>query len=60
MRRIGRMGLEKIIYVSCNPKTLAEDLVWLRDFGYEIAKIQLIDQFPHTQHVESVVLLEKK
>lgn len=60
MRRIGRMGLEKIIYVSCNPKTLAADLVWLRDFGYEIIKFQLIDQFPHTQHVECVVLIEKK
>ncbi|KAA9241003.1 MULTISPECIES: 23S rRNA (uracil(1939)-C(5))-methyltransferase RlmD [Aerococcus] len=60
MRRIGRMGLDKIIYVSCNPKSLAADLVWLREFGYEVIKFQLIDQFPHTQHVEAVVLLEKR
>ncbi|MDK7049861.1 23S rRNA (uracil(1939)-C(5))-methyltransferase RlmD [Aerococcus sanguinicola] len=60
MRRIGRLGTNKIIYVSCNPKTLATDMAWLRDYGYQLSKIQLVDQFPHTQHVEAVALLEKE
>ena len=59
MRAIGRLGTDKIVYVSCNPKTLAEDLVWLRDFGYELKKVQPIDQFPHTTHVECVVLMSR-
>lgn len=58
MRRIGRLQTERIIYVSCNPKTMAQDIVWLKDFGYQLAKVQPIDQFPHTQHVECIVLLE--
>lgn len=59
MRSIGRFGTERIIYVSCNPKTLAEDLVSLRDFGYELVEVVPVDQFPHTNHVECVVLMSK-
>lgn len=60
MRSIGRYGSERIVYISCNPKTLADDLKWLRDFDYELKSVQPIDQFAHTVHVESVVFLEKK
>lgn len=59
MRRIGRLETDKVVYVSCNPKSLAEDLVWLRDFGYELKSVQPVDQFPHTLHVESIAWLEK-
>ncbi|MGX7107894.1 23S rRNA (uracil(1939)-C(5))-methyltransferase RlmD [Facklamia miroungae] len=59
MRAIGRFGTDKIIYVSCFPKSLAEDLGWLRDYGYELVSVQPVDQFPHTTHVECVVLMEK-
>lgn len=59
MRSVGRYNSDKIVYVSCNPKTLAGDLKWLRDFGYELKSVQPIDQFAHTIHVESVVLLTK-
>ena len=59
MRSIGRYGSDTIVYVSCNPKTLADDLKWLRDFGYELKSVQPIDQFAHTIHVESVVLLTR-
>ena len=59
MRSIGRYGSDKIIYISCNPKTLAEDLKWLRDFGYEFKGAQPIDQFPHTVHVETLALMSK-
>lgn len=59
MRHIGRHQSDKIFYASCNPKTLAQDLTWLADFGYEVKTIQPVDQFPHTLHVECVVLIEK-
>lgn len=51
-------GFENIIYVSCNPTTLAENLRILNEF-YLINSIELVDMFPHTDHVESVVLMTK-
>jgi len=51
--------IEKIIYVSCNPATLARDLRVLSDEGYEIKEISLFDMFPNTTHVECVVLMSK-
>ncbi|MBC8439823.1 MAG: 23S rRNA (uracil(1939)-C(5))-methyltransferase RlmD [Deltaproteobacteria bacterium] len=53
------IGPEKIVYVSCNPATLARDLEMLAP-EYEIREIQPIDMFPHTYHIESVALLIKK
>ena len=50
----------KIIYVSCNPATLARDLKYLTENGCKVEFIQPFDMFPHTYHVENVVLLEKK
>lgn len=50
----------RIIYVSCDPATLARDLRFLCDRGYEIKKVQPVDMFPNTAHVETVVLIEKK
>lgn len=52
-------GARKIIYVSCNPATQARDLALL-DSNYKIIKVQPVDMFPHTHHVENVVLLEKR
>ena len=49
----------RIVYVSCNPATQARDLQLLSE-KYEVKRIQPVDMFPHTQHVENVVLLEKK
>lgn len=49
----------KIIYVSCNPETQARDIELLKD-EYEVVKIQPVDMFPFTSHVETVVLLTKK
>lgn len=55
-----KLSPKKVVYVSCNPETLARDLVYLSKNGYKVKKIQPIDMFPHTDHVETVVLLEKK
>lgn len=50
---------KKIVYVSCNPATQARDLSLL-DVQYKVTKVQPVDMFPHTHHVENVVLLEKR
>ncbi|HYQ58611.1 MAG TPA: 23S rRNA (uracil(1939)-C(5))-methyltransferase RlmD, partial [Draconibacterium sp.] len=54
-----KMKPEKIVYVSCNPATQARDLALL-DSLYQIEKIQPVDMFPHTHHVENVVMLRKR
>ena len=50
----------RIVYVSCNPETLARDLYTLTKGGYKVQKIQPVDLFPYTSHCECVVSLERK
>lgn len=57
MRRIGRAQPERIVYVSCNPDTFAQDIAELVPFGYRLVKVQPVDLFPQTYHVECVALL---
>lgn len=54
------MSPDKVVYVSCNPSTLARDLAYLDERGYKCVEIQPVDMFPHTMHVESVAKLIKK
>lgn len=51
---------KRIVYVSCNPGSLARDLGYLAQEGYETKEITPVDMFPHTSHVECVVRIEKK
>jgi 23S rRNA (uracil1939-C5)-methyltransferase len=61
LRRTGQLGAARIVYVSCNPTTLASDVQVLRDeFGYELVRCRPVDMFPQTPHVESVSLLEHR
>ena len=53
------MAPERIVYVSCDPATLARDAARFRDLGYQVTSAQGVDLFPRTRHVEAVVLLSK-
>jgi len=57
---IGEAKPERIVYVSCDPSTLARDLKILTEKGYEVKEVQPVDMFPHTSHVECVVLIQKE
>lgn len=54
-----KLGPNKVVYVSCNPVTLKRDLRYLVKHGYQVKKIQPVDMFPMTEHVETVVLLTR-
>ena len=57
---VAKMGIKRVVYVSCGPETLARDLKLFKDFGYEIKNARCVDMFPRTEHVESVTMLELK
>jgi len=60
LRRLGRVGAPRLVYVSCNPTTLAGDAKTLREeYGYELVRARPVDMFPHTPHVECVSLFER-
>ena len=60
LNAIADSNVEKIVYVSCDPSTLARDLKILDESGYETVEIQPVDMFPNTAHVETVCLLDRK
>lgn len=60
LETILQMQPEKVVYVSCNPSTLARDLQVLEMGGYRTVEVQPVDMFPHTVHVESVAVLKRR
>ena len=55
-----RSEMPKIVYVSCNPSTLARDIQYLHQNGYTLEKVQPVDLFCNSWHVETVVLMSRK
>jgi 23S rRNA (uracil1939-C5)-methyltransferase len=59
VRQVLDMGAPRVVYVSCNPATLARDLGLMKEH-YRVREVQPVDMFPHTYHIEAVARLEKK
>jgi 23S rRNA (uracil1939-C5)-methyltransferase len=59
VRRVIEFEAPRIVYVSCNPTTLAPNAAQLREAGYRVTRVRAVDMFPQTPHVECVALLEK-
>lgn len=60
LEAIANMKCDRIIYVSCNPATLARDVGILDNLGYKTCEVQPVDMFPMTAHVETIVLIQRK
>jgi 23S rRNA (uracil1939-C5)-methyltransferase len=60
LKSLSGLSPDCIVYISCNPETQARDLLSLVRGGYAVKKIQPVDMFPFTSHVESVVCLTKE
>lgn len=60
LRSLVTLAPKKIVYISCNPETQARDLSFLTRKGYKVRRIQPVDMFPHTEHVETVALLSQR
>jgi 23S rRNA (uracil1939-C5)-methyltransferase len=58
LRKIIALGARRIVYVSCNPATQARDTIDLLAAGYTLRRMSLVDQFPHTSHIETVAWFE--
>ena len=59
LEAIARVSPDRVVYVSCNPATLARDLRYLEDRGYKTEEVQPVDMFPQTHHVECVIEIQK-
>ena len=60
LKSLVTLAPKKIVYISCNPETQARDLSYLTRKGYKVRRIQPVDMFPHTEHVETVALLVRQ
>src|SRR5439155_24040479 len=59
VRRVLEVGAERIVYVSCNPTTLAPNARQLADAGYDLRSVRPVDMFPQTPHIECIALLSR-
>ena len=60
LKKVIELGASNIVYISCNPSTQARDASALSDAGFKLEKYSLVDQFPHTGHIESIAKFTKK
>ena len=60
LQKIIDYNVDRIVYISCKPTSLARDLEILQTKGYKVEKVCAVDMFPHTHHVENVVALKRK
>jgi 23S rRNA (uracil1939-C5)-methyltransferase len=58
LHHLASMRPKKIIYISCNPATQAPNVDELKKVGYQVTRVQPVDQFPHTYHIENIVVLQ--
>lgn len=59
LQHVIRLSAKKILYISCNPTTQAQNIKVLTEAGYRLLELQPVDQFPHTPHIENIALLER-
>ena len=59
LEKIAGYGVPEILYISCNPETLVENLAFLRNFGYKVKYLKPFDNFPMTKHVECIALIQR-
>ena len=59
IEQINNFNPKEVIYVSCNPSTLARDVKIFKEYGFKILSVQPVDMFPHTFHIENVCLLAR-
>lgn len=59
LANLSRLSPRRVVYISCNPRTQMHDIHQMRRNGYQVRRIVPVDMFPHTDHVETVVLLER-
>ncbi|MBL4594195.1 MAG: 23S rRNA (uracil(1939)-C(5))-methyltransferase RlmD, partial [Flavobacteriales bacterium] len=59
LKKVVELNANRIVYVSCNPSTQARDMEILFEAGYQLKKMSLVDQFPHTSHIEAIALFTK-
>lgn len=59
LKKVIDLGANRIVYISCNPATQARDTATLQEHGYQLKKLSLVDQFPHTSHIEAIALFER-
>ncbi|MNJ86555.1 23S rRNA (uracil-C(5))-methyltransferase RlmCD [compost metagenome] len=59
LQKVMALGASHLVYISCNPSTQARDTETLENGGYKLTKLSLVDQFPHTSHIEAIAVYEK-
>ena len=59
LRKVAEVGIPEMVYISCNPSTLARDLKIMAECGYQVGEIQPFDMFPQTSHVECIALIQR-